>query len=250
MVYLEVKVPQGIKIAVIGDVHGHEPHFDAMLEKISPSKDKMFFVSVGDIYHKGFGLKAAESITNKMRALSEGGMGFIVQGNHELQEFRKAKKSSIKLSEQLAWLKSQPLAISFVFHNQTRVTVLHGGVTPVHTWEDLKHNTEIAYIRTVNVNGQYIRLERCVDGYGNETIKPAESGALWHDVYDGRFGYIASGHNAQHDGKAKSFKYSCNVDSAVYNTGILTSQVFSSNGLDGDPIKIELDAATPGKKYW
>ena len=221
---LDILVPKDTKIAVVGDIHEHEDQFDRLLEKINPS-EKMYFVSVGDVYDKGFGVSVAESITDKIRSMSEKGYGFVVRGNHELKNIKRARNVKA-MTSQLSWFERQPLALSFVFHNGSRVTVVHGGVKPSHTWDDLDHDIETSYIRKLDENGEMIKLE----WFGDE-LRPAKpGGAAWHEMYDGRFGYIVAGHDAQKDGVPKFFDFSCNIDSSVYTTGKLTAQIISSAG--------------------
>lgn len=246
--FLEIKVPSNIKIAVIGDIHEHDKQFFKMIDKIKPNKN-MWVVSVGDIYNKGFGKKVAEKITDIFIEYQRQQIGYVVRGNHELRLIRTAKKEKQELSNQLKWLENQPLTVSFLFENGTRITVLHAGVTQKHTWKDLKSNIEVCYIRNLNKKGEYIELKTIDDGYGGKTMKPTESGIPWHISYDGRFGYIVSGHSAQHDGIPKFYNYSCNLDTACYSTGILTAQIFSSSGLE-DMLTVKGEAATPGKRYW
>lgn len=223
---LDILVPKGAKLAIVGDIHEHEYQFNRLLELIKPS-EKMFFVSVGDIYDKGYGTSVAASITDKIRKMSENGYGYVVKGNHELKNIKKAIFSKT-ITPQLAWLDKQPLALSFVFDNGSRVTVVHGGVKPSHTWDDLDFDVETSYIRKLDDNGEMIKLE----WVGNE-LKPNKlGGASWHEVYDGRFGYIVAGHEPLKEGKPKFYNYSCNIDTACYCTGIMTCQVISEKGLD------------------
>lgn len=247
--FLEVKIPQGGKIAVIGDIHEHPEQFYKMLEKISPSSS-VRLVSVGDCYNKGFGKKSADEMTDTLRDLWKENIAYAVPGNHELRLIRKAEKDKIELSKQLKWWNKLPLTVSFLFEQSgTRVTILHGGVTKNHTWKDLHDNTEICYIRTLDKNGEYIKLEKIKNANGESTMKPSSVGVSWHETYDGRFGYIAAGHDAQHDGVPKFYKYSCNLDTACYSTGNLTCQIFGSDGLE-QLIMVKGKAATPGKRYW
>lgn len=223
---LDILVPKDTKIAVIGDVHEHEDQFDRLLEMIKPS-EKMYFVSVGDVYDKGYGVAVAESITDKIKKMAENGYAFIVKGNHELKHIKKAKLSK-SMTPQLSWFEQQPLVLSFVFENNSRVTVVHGGVKPSHTWGDLDYDIETSYIRKLDDQGEMIKLE----WFGNE-LRPAKPGGLsWHETYDGRFGYIVAGHEPLKDGKPKFYNYSCNIDTACYHTGIMTCQVLSAYGLE------------------
>lgn len=230
-----ISVPKGFKIAVVGDIHEHQAQAEAFLEYVSSSEEPIIAVSVGDIYDKGFGDGAAEAIVDLFQNLNEEKFkgtqlrkGYIIRGNHELKRIRKAKKAGA-LTPQLEWMAKQPISLVFEFHNRTRVTVVHAGVTPKTTVNDLLSNVEVCYVRTIDKNGKHVRLSRKVKD-GKLYYEPEKKGKLWHKLYDGRLGYIASGHIAQEDGVPRFYNYSCNLDTAVYHTGKLTAQVFSEKG--------------------
>lgn len=228
--YLNIKVPNGTKIAVVGDLHEQKDQFIKLIEKIQPSKN-MILVSLGDLFDKGGGQKYAEFICDKIKSLNESGYAYVIRGNHELKHIKKAKRDK-RITPQLSWLDSQPLALSFVFYNGTRLTAVHGGVKPNHTWDDLEQDIEVAYIRDLDPDGNMIKL-KWSEEEGKRVLAPiSTNGKSWHEFYDGRFGYIASGHNGQSDGIAKFYNYSCNLDSSCYLTGILSCQIFSENGLE------------------
>ena len=235
---LNIDVPNGVKITVIGDIHEHDKQFYELIDLIKPGPDNIV-VSVGDVYDKGFGVPVAEAITRTIKEFVDAGYGYIVQGNHEAKQIRRHIASGAKMSPELQWLGSQPLGLSFVFSNGSRLTVVHGGVKPAHTWEDLRSNTDLLYIRTLDESGEYIPLK-----WEDGALKPKQPGKLWHELYDGRFGYIASGHNAQKDGIPKFWKHSCNLDSACYASGKLTAQVFGESGKK-ELIQISGPAANP-----
>ena len=239
--FLNIEVPFDTRIAFIGDVHEHPEQFQKMLKEIKPSR-RMWFVSVGDFYDKGFGVKTAEDMTAEMHSLQERGIGFAVRGNHELKHIRKNKKS---LSESLVWWKHQPLALSFQFESGARVTVVHAGVTPRHDWSNIKKDVEVCYVRDVDDDGKMIPLVwKDIDGV-KTLVKGKEGGDVWHKKYDGRFGYVVSGHAAQTDGEAKFYNYSCNIDSAIYETGILTAQIFDAKGNRDELVRVEGTAKKP-----
>jgi predicted phosphodiesterase len=219
---LNIQLKAGTKVTVFGDVHEHQAQFDELVERVKPSTENVL-VSAGDLYDRGFGRQCAEYIADKIEELNKNGSAYIVQGNHELKNNRRGNVKS-------EWLIKQPLALSFIFANQTRLTIIHGGVRPIHTWEDLaNNNTELAYVRYLDDNGTMITYDRkIVNGKKEYVLK--RPGKPWHEYYDGRFGYIASGHEPQVDGIPKFFKYSCNLDTAAYSSGVLTAQVFSENG--------------------
>lgn len=223
---LNIKVPTGAKLAIVGDIHEHENQFDRLIALIDPSPN-MFFVSVGDIYDKGSGIKTANAILNKIRRLHDAGYGFIVKGNHELKHLRKAAYSN-RWTYELDWINQQPLVLSFIFENGFRVTALHGGVKPSHTWNDLNKDTETSYIRNLDADGEMIKLK-----WNGKEYEPCKEGGIpWHEIYDGRFGYIVSGHEPLKNGKPRFYKYSCNIDTACYRTGVMTCQIISENGLE------------------
>ena len=220
----EIILAPETKVTVIGDIHEHNEQFDKLIDQIQPST-KHLIVSVGDIYNKGFGRNIGDKIVDKIRTLN----GYVVQGNHEQRLLRQAKKSDEKISDQLNWIGKQPFSLTFLFANGTRLTVVHGGVKPGHTWSDLRRSTDFLYIRTLDENGEPIPLE-WVNKDGQRILQASKKGRLWHNIYDGRFGYIASGHHAQLDGVPKFYGYSCNLDTACYVTGILTAQTFTEGG--------------------
>jgi len=224
-----INIPKDTSITVLGDIHEHEEQFDEIIEKIKPSPTNLL-VSIGDIYNKGYGIEVAESIINKLQALVDKGHAFVLKGNHELKKMRQARKDAALATDELFWISNQPLAVSFKFANKTLLTVVHGGITPRTTWEELDTNTEIAYVKFVSKDGNYIPLIWKKQADGTKALVPKAEGKVWHEYYDGRFGYIASGHYAQKDGIPKFYKYSCNLDTAVSQTGILTAQTFNENG--------------------
>lgn len=225
MDHLNLKLEPGIKICVFGDCHEHLEQFNNLVDKIKPS-EKMILVSVGDYFDKGAGTKAAEEIIRKIKDLHNNGAAYTILGNHDTKRIRQSKK----LSPELEWLSKQPYALSFVFSNNTRATIVHGGVKPSHTWEDLRNNnSDLLYIRTIDEKGEYIKLEWFVEN-GIKATRAMKPGKVWHEYYLGQFGYILSGHDAIKDGIPRFYSYSCNLDTGVYSTGILTAQVFSEKG--------------------
>lgn len=220
-----IRLSKDKELIVVGDIHENEWHFKEMLKRAEVGTRRIL-VSVGDVYDKGKGPKVAERIIQKIRELHEDGWAFMVRGNHEQRNIRILKENKQKLSDELIWCENLPLVLSFVFSNQNRITVLHGGVTPLHTWNDVSSNTEVMYVRTVDEHGRSI-THTWVDGKGT----PEKAGDLWHDRYDGRFGYIISGHNSQSDGVPKFYKHSCNIDTKCYETGVLTGQIVANGSL-------------------
>lgn len=233
-----IKLPKSARLIVVGDIHEHEEQFDKLLTEVTPSENNIL-AFVGDVYDKGFGRGVAESTTDKLRILVEEKFTYVIRGNHELSTIRRYKKKK-KMTEQLEWWSKQPLSLSFSFPNRAKVTVVHGGVLPSHTWEDLATSIDTCYVRDVDKDGKIVkRLKK--EENGMRIMVNEKPGTVWHEIYDGRFGYIASGHSSQKDGIPKFYNYSCNLDTAIYHTGKLTAQVFA----DGAREKLLTFTGTP-----
>ena len=223
-----IDVPKDVRIYVMSDLHEHEFQFNAAISAIKPS-EKVWAVSVGDICEKGFGKDCAERIINAFTDLHKQGIGFVVQGNHDIKIIKKAKKDN-SVTKQIAWLDQCPLSYTFRFCNKKCLTILHGGLQQNYTQDDLDNNSSVAYIREVDPAGDYIKYIYKTDG-DKKMMMPASKGVKWHEVYDGRFGYILAGHDSIKTGVPKFYSNSANLDSAVYVTGRLTVQMFDENGL-------------------
>lgn len=240
--YEVISVPEGTSICVVGDVHEHPEQYYKILEQWKPATSR-WLVSLGDIYDKGFGVSAAETVTDNLKDLQKDGICWAVRGNHELKALKKFRKKT--LSPQLEWWKQQPLVISFDFSRGRRVTVLHAGVTPNMRAQDLGPDIEVVYVRDVDAAGKMIPLVWKVENGEKILVKSRPGGKSWHELYDGRFGYIISGHAGQHDGEPKYYNFSCNIDTAVYDTGILTAQIIDQNGNLGEKLTANGVARNP-----
>lgn len=208
---LTIKIPKGTDLVVIGDVHEQESHFNNLIKELNIGPNRIL-VSVGDIYDKGNGFDVAESIIKKIQDLHSKGFAYMVRGNHEQR-----KINDKIISSGIEWCKTIPLALSFTFYNQSRISIIHGGVSPKHTLESLDYNSEILYARNINDAGN-----------------PDINGVPWYELYDGRFGYIIHGHSLDSDGSIKYNKHSCNVDTCCYKTGILAGQIISNGVTNGN----------------
>lgn len=238
--FLKVKVPEETSIVVCGDIHGQLLLFEKLIKLINPGP-KTWLVSVGDVYDKGDGRASENKIIDYFINFNSAGYGYIVNGNHELKYHKRYSKTGYE-EKQLKWLENQPLVITFEWEN-TKCTVLHAGVLPYHTYENIGSNDDVCYVRDVDEEGNYIPLIWVNDKQtGEKVLVKKKEGRLWHELYDGRFGYILSGHIQQSDGIAKFYKNSANIDSAAYMTGILTAQVFDKTGL-GDTFRIKIPKA-------
>jgi predicted phosphodiesterase len=221
-----VKLNENIKLAIVGDIHESEDEWNEILSAVNPSPT-MLLVSIGDVYDKGAGRHIADRITRQMMELQSSGSLLAVRGNHEAKRINKNRRD---LSPELLWWKRQPLSITFQYPNGSRVTCLHGGVSPTMTAESICTNTEVLYLRNVDSNNRMIRLMWVEEDGVKRLVEEKEGGVLWHNLYDGRFGYIVSGHIQQNDGIVKLYNYSTNIDTAAYLTGILSCQIMGADG--------------------
>ena len=224
---LNIPMQEDEKIVPIGDMHEQtECFYSLMADLAAEPKLKTSFVSVGDLFDKGKGASFAEEILEFIRNQEE---FYIIKGNHEIKKIKHYRRINSPLEK---FLSNLPNALSIVWPNGFRLTCVHAGITPRHTWEDLKYNSEICYVRSVNDKGEMIPLI-WIEKDGVKTLEPKDpNGKSWHELYDGRFGYVVSGHDQQNDGIPKFYQHSCNIDSAAYKTGILTAAIFGQNGLE------------------
>jgi predicted phosphodiesterase len=228
-------VPSDVSICFVGDIHEHDEQFYKLIKLWKPC-NKRWLVSVGDVYDKGFGEQSANRITKSLIRLNDKGFAFAVKGNHELKKIKKERETG--LSKELRWWRERPIVLTFEFQKGKMVTVVHAGITPNMTEDDLSNNVEVCFVRDVDTQGNMIPITVIHDAYGNKVYRnKVEGGVNWHNKYNGRFGYVVSGHAASKDGPLY-FNNSCNLDTKIYETGILSGQVFLPNGKLGDKIKI------------
>lgn len=232
------------QVLVIGDIHEQEKEFDLLIQKFSPGP-KRYIVSVGDIYDKGAGIEVGHSITRKLIKMSEDNYCFVIRGNHEAKKikenfnfgWKKYHKKDTTPNE-LKWFAKQPLYLNLKIDN-FNLLVVHGGLLPkMKKIEDL--DEDVMYVRDIDpLTGKKLSLVWKTIAGTQQYVPCREGGVSWHELYDGRFGYVASGHDAQRDGKAKFYCHSCNLDSCCYGTGVLTGAVFDAEGLK-ETIEVKL----------
>jgi len=239
-----IKIPQNTEIMVVSDLHAHIYQFNRLLELYPPNKHRII-CQLGDLFDKGFETQEndAYAICDKLEALESVSLAYGILGNHCLKKLSKNKPGT--RNRQLQWLSTLPLYRCFEFENGKRVLCIHSGVLPSFTEKDLEKNIEIVYIRKVNAQGKMIPLIwKMINGV-NTLVEKELNGINWHELYDGRFGYICSGHQAQEDGIPKYYNYSCNLDCSIYSTGKLCVQFITGEGNLGKQIFIEGSAANP-----
>lgn len=226
--FLNIKLDSDVKLLCISDIHEHHEQFFNILEKY-PVSDKQKLIVCGDVIDKGFGLESAEKIYNKIRELIDLNQAYMIKGNHELKNIKKQRKDG-KLNKLFKWVESLPISLSFSYPNHSRYTFVHGGVDPKMNWEQLSYDLTVCYIRYIsNENNKMVSVDKKEEN-GIISYVPKDLNCnLWHSSYDGRFGYIVSGHNNDPQGP-KFYNYSCNIDTGVFNSGKLTAVIFGSKG--------------------
>ncbi|WP_138007145.1 metallophosphoesterase family protein [Halalkalirubrum salinum] len=124
-------------VYIVGDVHGCLSELTALLESLSIT-DEDLVVFVGDLVRKGPDSRGViEFVRNSPNMYS-------VRGNNEEKLLRGEKVLSGLTADDLAWIQSLPVAISF-----EDTLVVHGGVDPrmdlaEHTVDDLQNTRSIA----------------------------------------------------------------------------------------------------------
>ncbi len=218
---LKLSLNKECQILALTDIHEHPKQFKKMLEMWEPSPNKIIVIT-GDMIDKGFGYEAFTEICTLAQDLSSKGWLYFTKGNHELKALRKAKKKG-ELDSCMAWVNRQPISLSLYYPNGQRYTFVHAGITPKMEEKDLDSNLDVCYCRGVDSDGKHVesRLQE------NGKYKFVREATSWHEVYDGRFGYVVSGHQPILTGKPKFYEHSCNIDTACFRTGILTGLIIS-----------------------
>jgi hypothetical protein len=210
-----IKLLNNSELFIIGDINNNKILFDQLIEQADICSTR-FLVSIGNIYSK---IQTSESIIRKICALQEQGLAYMIRGSNEQRHLLKKGK----FTKELEWCSKLPLILSFIFSNQNRITVVHGGISSNQNWNNIDSNSEIMYIKNLNSFGKPI---------------PGD-GIPWYELYDGRFGYIISGHTPNKDGKIKYNKHSCNINTDCSNTGILSGQIIK-DGIMNNVISVHL----------
>lgn len=169
-------------------------------------KDNSIVVLLGDICFPYEKYSDVPSRIEQMKLFMEGKDAHYVLGDKDLVYMQKTFAAHADTHD---WLAVQPLAVRFVFENQTSALVVHGGILPRHTtWGEISDDLEISFITNVpTIN------------------KP------WHRVYNGRFGYVLSSHPATKENEAVKYEHSISLDTNAHETDKVAVQEFTEKGL-------------------
>ena len=210
-----ITLSKNIKLAIFGDVYGTKKQFFSALEQVKPSQD-MLIGFVGNVCSNVWPDNDAAIIFDKIIELHKLGYVLFIKGSNELKHLRESRRKGF-LDSRLKWIDQQPLAVSCLFPSGSNVTLVHSGIAPYHTWFNLGSDVDVCYIDELSASDRGTSLE-------------GACGPLWHEAYDGRLGYVVSGHKPQLDGKPKYYNYSCNLNTAPHQTGKLCVQIFNEIG--------------------
>jgi serine/threonine protein phosphatase 1 len=105
-------------IYVIGDVHGCLRELETLVDRIDPAAADLL-VFVGDLVRKGPDSKGVVDLVRESENM------LTIRGNNEEKLLRGTKELPELTHDDLAWLRSLPVAISF-----EDALVVHGGVDP------------------------------------------------------------------------------------------------------------------------
>lgn len=220
-----------MKTAIIGDVHGCSVELRELLNKLNVDR----YIFVGDLVDKG---PDSFGVLQLVREL--GDKAIVVEGNHEMKNFKFWKKMeagdeeaamSVKTADDLLrvhsttdqetkeWLKTKTVP-----YFRDGFTVVHGGILPSVvdlpsdpselSGKNKKRVLRSMFIRYLNEKGNMV-------AYGEE--EPHFK--LWAETYDGRFGHVFFGHQPfLQDGPAK-FDFATGLDLGCVHGGKLCAAI-------------------------
>ncbi len=234
------------RVIVYGDIHGCLDEFKSLREKIE-IKSSDIEVCVGDILNKGLYL------ANMMISYLQEHHIKVVIGNNEAKALKQYKQYKNKGEEYLQTLRPFEIATvlslrddDFLFLNSLpyflkikNLTILHGGLTPEMHLDKLDNalKKELTLIRFLNKELKPIPWSDQKNRY-----------KFWTEVYDGREGFIVSGHHPFPEPKVD--KYAVNIDTGCVYGGKLTAVVFKQNNDQIDTENYKFFYQKAKKNYW
>ncbi len=234
------------RVIVYGDIHGCLDELKALREKLD-IREEDTEISVGDILNKGPFL-AHEMI----RYMQEHHID-VIMGNNEakaLKQYRKYRKSGevylqtlrpfeiatvLSMQDEDAdYLERRPYFVRL--HN---LTVIHGGLTPQMDLEHLDDagKEELTLVRYLNRDLEPIPWSDQANRY-----------KFWSEIYDGREGFIVSGHHPFPEPKID--KHAIDIDTGCVYGGKLTAAVFEVVKKRVDLKTMRIVSQKAKRDYW
>ncbi len=195
----------------IGDIHGCDQEFSALLDRLSPTSDDRIIL-LGDLVNRGPNSRRVLEIARKIGAIS-------LLGNHELRllNYRRTRdKSQLKETDAATlqvltkadWKYLE--AMSLTYHLPEHETLfLHGGLLPGIAWSFQDADT-VTRIQVIDAEGKAAKRADCPDG------QP------WADLWTGP-PYVVYGHTPRPD--IYNQKWSAGIDTACVLGGHLTAYI-------------------------
>lgn len=190
-------------LLVVGPLYNKLDKLYALTQLLSEDKVIVF---IGDICFPYEKYSDIPPRINVIREFIEGKDAHYILGDKDLTYMQKTFSSNVEGHD---WLALQPVAVRFMFENQSSALILHGGILPTHTtWGELTDDLEISFITNV------------------PSIKKP-----WHKLYNGRFGYVISSHPANSENNVENYKHSTSLDTNAHQTDKVAVQEFTEKGL-------------------
>jgi len=234
------------RVIIYGDIHGCLDELKALREKLQIQKNDIE-ISVGDILNKGPYLGH-----EMVRYVQEHHIS-VVMGNNEakaIKQYRKYKKEgesflkTLRPFEIATAMSLQEEDVVFLeklpyFLRIENLTVLHGGLLPGMRLAKLSEaeKKEITLIRYVNKELHPIPWSDEHNRY-----------KFWTDIYDGREGFIVSGHHPFEEPKIS--KYAIDIDTGCVYGRKLTAVTFPITKKGVDTSKPQFVSQKAKKDYW
>jgi predicted phosphodiesterase len=234
------------RVIIYGDIHGCLNELKALREKLDIRKEDLE-ISVGDILNKGPYL--AHDMIHYMQEHHID----VIMGNNEakaLKQYRKYRKSgesylqTLRPFESGTVLSMQEEDAAFLaelpyYKRVKNLTVIHGGLVPGMVLDKLDDaaKKELTLVRYLNKKLEPIPWSDAENRY-----------KFWTEVYDGREGFIVSGHHPFPDPKID--KYAMDIDTGCVYGGKLTAAVFEVKKEKVDIKNVKLISQKAKRDYW
>lgn len=234
------------RVIVYGDIHGCLDELKALRQTLEIKADDLE-ISVGDILNKGPYLGHI-----MIRYMQEHHIE-VVMGNNEakaLKQYRKYRREgepylkSLRPFESATVLSLREDDAEFLaslpyFKRVSNLTVIHGGILPEMRLDDLDdaEKKELTLIRYLDKDLKPIPWSDEEHRY-----------KFWGEIYDGREGFIVSGHHPFPEPKVD--RYAMDIDTGCVYGGKLTAAVFEVKKGVVETAGVKLVSQEAAEDYW
>lgn len=210
--HLRVDIDDWDDVYVVGDVHGCLPALERLVDRLAPTENDLV-VFVGDLVRKGPDSKGVVDFVRERDNFR------TVRGNNEEKLVRGTKEIDALTDDDLAWIESLPVAISW-----DGALVVHGGVHPDVPLEE--HDVDaLENTRAMNPGDSY-------------------DGPFWFEHYEGPdrvfFGHTVMAHPAV-------YRYAIGLDTGAVYGGALTAYDLHADELVSVDVEVTHESRTESK---